>query len=102
MKKIVFLAAFTLAATLAVLVLTLGDFLALTDIRHEYVSTSILERLDVGLTAELPDWTATTGEWAMVQISYLARFAFLVLNLVTLTFCVYYLRKHVGGGVAAR
>lgn len=102
MKKIVFLAAFTLVATVAILVLTLGDFLALTDIHNEYVSAAILERLNVDLSSELPDWTGTAGEWAMVQFSYLARSAFLVLNFITLALCVYYLRKLDRGGAEAR
>jgi len=98
MKKIIILAGFTLAASLFVLALTLGDFLALHDIRQEYVSEEILNTLGVVLSDELPDWTATAGEWAMVQFSYLARSAFLVLNVITLSLLLVILRRQEGAG----
>jgi hypothetical protein len=93
MKRIYILAGFALAASLFVLVLTLGDFLALHDIRREYVSEEILNSLGVSLSAELPTWTATSGEWAMVELSYLTRFAFLIFNLITLSVLVMFVRR---------
>lgn len=93
MKKTQILAAFALVATLFVLALMLGDFLALTDIHHEYVSLEVIDSLGVRLSDELPDWTATAGEWAMVQFSYVVRFAFLALNVVALSVLVAVLRK---------
>lgn len=93
MKKIIILASFTLAASLFVLALTLGDFLALHDIRNEYVSEEILNALSVSLSDELPDWTATAAEWTLVQFSYLARSAFLVLNVITLSVLIVIVRR---------
>jgi hypothetical protein len=93
MKKIILLASFTLAASLFVLALTLGDFLALHDIRNEYVSEEILNTLSVSLSDELPDWTATAGEWTLVQFSYIARTAFLVLNIITLSALIVIMRR---------
>lgn len=95
MKIIYGLAGFTLVASLFVLALTLGDFLALHDIRQEYVSAEVLESLGISVSDELPDWTATAGEWALVQFSYLARSAFLILNAITLSLCVMILRRQV-------
>ncbi len=62
--------------------LTISDFLALHDIRNEYVSTRILNHLDITLSGELPEWTSTKGEWNIVQISYLFRFAFFIFCVV--------------------
>lgn len=93
MKKIYILAGFALAASLFVLALTLGDFLALHDIRHDYVSEEILDSLGVSISAELPAWTATAGEWALVQLSYLTRFAFLIINFIALSVLVRIVRR---------
>ena len=41
--------------------LTLCDFLALHDIKNEYVSMRIFERLNITLSEELSKWTATKG-----------------------------------------
>lgn len=57
---------------------TIADFLALHDIRHEYVSTGILNHLGITLSGELPEWTATQGEWEVVRISYLFRAIFFI------------------------
>ena len=62
--------------------LTVFDFLALHDIRNEYVSTRILNHLDITLSEELPEWTATRGEWDIVRISHLFRFAFYIFCMV--------------------
>ena len=63
-----------------VLALTFGDFLALHDIRNDYVSSDVLEDHDLNMTS-LPEWTATKGEWDLVTISFVARSLFLLLNI---------------------
>ncbi len=93
MKTYYVLASFMLIATVVVLALTLGDFLALADIQREYVSTEVLDSLGISIKDELPDWTATAGEWAMVQFSFLARSAFLILNAITLSLILFILRR---------
>jgi len=67
--------------------MTICDFLALHDIRSEYVSTHILEDLNITLSEELPDWTATKGEWGVVRVSYISRFIFFILNIGVLLMC---------------
>jgi hypothetical protein len=64
--------------------LTLCDFLALHDIKKEYVSTRILERLNITLSEDLPEWTETKGEWRVVKISYFFRLFFFILCAVLL------------------
>lgn len=64
--------------------LTIGDFLALHDIKNEYVSTHILENLDITLSDDLPEWTSTRGEWQLVRISYLFRFVFFIFCAIVL------------------
>lgn len=63
---------------------TIADFLALHDIKNEYVSLGILESLDITLSDDLPEWTSTQREWQVVRISYLFRSIFFI-------FCVYVL-----------
>jgi hypothetical protein len=66
------------------LLLALFEFLALHDIHNEYVSARNLERLEIGLSKDLPDWTSTKGEWMVVRIGYLFRFFFFILSAVLL------------------
>lgn len=65
-------------------ILTLFEFLALHDIHNEYVSSQILEKLQIKLSDILPDWTSTKGEWDIVRISYLFRFVFFVVCIILL------------------
>jgi hypothetical protein len=93
MNRIRLLVGFVLLASLLMLALTLGEFLALHDIRQDYVSKEIIDSLGVNLSSELPGWTSTAGEWALVQFSFAARLAFLVSNVVALSFLVMILRR---------
>ena len=93
MKTYYVMAGSMLIASIVVLALTMGDFLALHDIQREYVSAEVLDSLEIIVSDELPHWTATAGEWAMVQFSFLARFAFLIFNAITLLLTVVMLRR---------
>jgi fumarate reductase subunit D len=84
----------TIIAALLVLVITVLDFLALTDIRRDYVSQSVFDGLDFSPPIELPDWTETRGEWLVVTFSIYARLGFLILNLVTLWVCMRRIEHH--------
>lgn len=92
MKKDRIILSAALAACLVVLGLTLFDFLALHDIRREYVSPMILDKLEVTLSRELPAWTRTSGEWGIVHLSWICRFFFLALNAAVLFQCLRRLR----------
>ncbi|MGD2058982.1 MAG: hypothetical protein PVI04_09655 [Anaerolineales bacterium] len=66
------------------LVLTVGDFLALHDVQQDYVSPEALHALELDLAGALPYWTATTGEWSMLTISIYSRFVLLIVNALLL------------------
>lgn len=101
MKTYYVLAGSMLIATIVVLALTMGDYLALHDIQREYVSAEVLDSLGIIVSDELPHWTATAGEWVMVQFSLLARFAFLILNAITLLLTVLMLRRQDPDGIGS-
>lgn len=88
MNRLRLLATVTLIAGLLVLVITLLDLLAMTDINHDYVSQSVLEGLNITLPRELPEWTSTRGEWQVVAFSIYSRIGFLILNSITLWLCM--------------
>lgn len=93
MKKKHWLIKVTIGLCVLVLLMTLFDFLALHDIKNEYVSTRILNYLDITLSEDLPDWTATKGEWEVVHVSFLSRLIFFVLNILVLTLCLKTIKK---------
>ena len=88
MKNPRLLATACLIIALLLLMLTAFDFLALTDIYHDYVSLRVFEYLRIPLPAGLPDWTATEGEWHVVTISVFSRLALLMVNTLGLALCV--------------
>jgi hypothetical protein len=63
----------TFVLGLVAIMLTIGDYLALHDINHDYVSAQVLRSLDASPPRALPAWTATPGKWAMVSGSLLFR-----------------------------
>ena len=73
-----------LGINLLLLLLTLGDFLALHDIQNDYISAEILTSLGITTSATLPGWTATTGEWAVVAFSFWGRLLLLGIAIVLL------------------
>jgi hypothetical protein len=74
----------TLVFCVGVFMLTIFDFTALHDIKQDYVSQHILESLNIKLSAELPYWTSTTGEWQLVTLSFYLRFIFFIVNFAVL------------------
>ncbi len=84
MKSLRLLINLTFVFCLVAFVLTIGDYLALHDISHDYVSARVLQSLGVFVSRELPPWTETKGEWAMVSTGLVFRSAFLLLNAITL------------------
>lgn len=86
MRRTRFLVSLSLGLCIVVFIFTVGDYLALHDIASDYVSKDVLQTLEV--TAELPAWTETRGEWGMVNLSGFSRLFFLAINAVTLVFCL--------------
>ncbi|MCJ7582761.1 MAG: hypothetical protein MUP98_19765, partial [Candidatus Aminicenantes bacterium] len=93
MKKNHFLVKVTIGLCVFVFLMTLFDFLALHDIRNEYVSTRILNQLNITISKDLPNWSATKGEWNIVYVSFLSRFIFFVLNIFVLALCLKRIQK---------
>ena len=94
MNRLRLLATVTLITGLLVLVITVLDFLALTDISREYVSQSVLDGLNITLSSKLPEWTDTRGEWQVVAFSLYSRVGFLILNTITLWLCMRRFKHH--------
>jgi hypothetical protein len=90
----------SLVLGLLALVLTIGDLLALHDIGNDYVSQKILAYLDISLSKELPAWTATSGEWRLVEFSWVLRTGFFLVNAVTLVLCLRALGQRRGPALA--
>ena len=65
-----------------VFLLAILDFLALHDIAKDYLSREALKFAEI--TVAVPAWTATEGEWLIVEISLLARVLFLLANIFLL------------------
>lgn len=68
------------------LLLTALDFMALHDIRNEYVSQDILNYLKVTLSEDIPAWTANKAEWDYLTVSIVVR---VFLYLLTFAICLY-------------
>ena len=73
-----------LSFSIIVLLFTFGDFLALHDIKSDYVSPSILDELNIGLAQKLPDWTAAKMEWGLATTSFYFKLILMIFNVVAL------------------
>ena len=67
-----------------IFLLTILDFLALHDIAKDYLSRDALKFAEI--TAQVPAWTVTEGEWLILQLSLFARVLFFLLNIFLLWF----------------
>ena len=85
MNRLETLLGWSLVLCIILLFLTLGDFLSLHDIRQDYVSTDILEDLQVKLSKELPEWTSIKAEWFVANISFYLKSAFTILAIFTIS-----------------
>ncbi|MDM8553703.1 hypothetical protein QUF75_03100 [Desulfococcaceae bacterium HSG7] len=74
-------------------VMTIGDYLALHDIWHDYVSKEVIKLHKDDSVLNLPEWSETKPEWLMVSISGAVRIAYFVFSAVTLAVCLKTLRK---------
>ncbi len=67
--------------------LTFGDWLALHDIRHDYVSRDVIVSSLGDWDERIPEWSKTPAEWKTVEISAFIRipcFAVCTFTLVTI------------------
>jgi len=61
------------ALSLLMVLLLLGDLLALHDIGQDYVSPKVLEDIPTQISDEIPDWASTKMEWIFVRVSFLLK-----------------------------
>ena len=73
-----------------ILLSVVSDFMALHDIRQDYVSTSALDYAGISWKNVLPAWCSTSGEWKGVEISMIIRFFLSVFNILVL---IYLMKK---------
>ncbi len=95
MKNPQLLIKISLAIGFFAFLMTVGDYLALHDIWHDYVSKQVIETYSSSSTLNLPEWSETKLEWQMVNISGLIRIIYLIFSLTTLIICLKILRKKV-------
>ncbi|MFN8255931.1 MAG: hypothetical protein U0W24_09605 [Bacteroidales bacterium] len=76
------LAVLTIVFVLVMLLVVL-DFLALHDIKQDYVSRNVVNTASKGLNL-LPPWSETTGEWRAVYNSLYTKF-------LTSFFCIFFI-----------
>jgi hypothetical protein len=76
MKKILI---FILVLCIISMVLMVFNFLASTDIYHDYIGTGIRSAGIVDNAENLPVWTACKLEWMLLKIDYYTRVIFMVL-----------------------
>ena len=81
-KKSIISWAFVLS--ILVLLLILGDFLALADINQDYVSTKVLDSIQVDISDKLPDWSSANLEWNMLKVSLFLKSVFMIVIVVAL------------------
>jgi len=58
------------------------EFLAYTDIYHDYVSKTVIQRFSPAVLSILPWWTDTKGEWWLANTSFLVRIILTMLLLI--------------------
>lgn len=66
MKYLKTITIFVLLICILVFIFTILDFLALHDIKQDYVCQHILNKLEISLSKDLPNWTSKEGEWQTV------------------------------------
>lgn len=77
--------------TIVLLVCMFFDFLALHDIKNDYVSSQVISRFLPNTSIKLPDWTKTEGEWSLVQMSYMIK----IVVVGIMFFVLFVLRKRI-------
>ncbi len=93
MKNLQILIKVSLAIGTFALLLSVGNYLALHDIWHDYVSMRVIETYGGSTALNLPDWSETRLEWQMVTISELVRILYFIFSLATFVICLKALKK---------
>lgn len=59
----------SLVLSIILILLLIGDYLALHDIRQDYVSSKVLDAVETDISNEIPEWASTKLEWTFVRVS---------------------------------
>ncbi len=70
--------------SMLLLSLTFVDFLALSDIHQDYVSSKVLQYLHIDIANELPGWTSTQLEWGWIRLSIFIKTILIVAIIISL------------------
>ena len=81
-------ASIVLVFSMILLGLLLLDYMALHDIRNDYISHATLEHLGFEGASDLPAWTNTQMEWAVVTIGFYGKTLLTMINIILLVFIV--------------
>ncbi|HLN56626.1 MAG TPA: hypothetical protein VK207_11570 [Bacteroidales bacterium] len=81
MKKSFLVSDLMIVLVAGLLICSFIDFLAYTDIFHDYVSKTVIQRFSPDVIRILPWWTDTSGEWSLANTSFFIRVILIVLLL---------------------
>ena len=73
MKTNAFYSRVLLILTAVLFICLFFDFLALHDVYRDYASKLVMNRFSAETAGSLPEWTNTSGEWSLLQISYIIK-----------------------------
>lgn len=59
--------------SLIMMLLLIGDFLALHDIKQDYLSSDVLDTFKNDLSNEIPEWASAKLEWTFMKVSLLLK-----------------------------
>jgi hypothetical protein len=88
MRNIKSLLTISLVFSSLIIIFIFLDFAAFHDIWNEYVSRQMIERFAITKSITLMNSSGTTGEWTLVNISFVSRFVFFIFLLFVLTHCM--------------
>ena len=70
--------------SLIVILLFLGNFLALHDIKQDYVNNTVMESLQQDSSRDIADWASCKMEWGFIQISLILQSVFMIIIFIAL------------------
>lgn len=84
MKPIRLLTNVLICITVLMFLSMILDFLALTDIFHDYVSKTVIAGFSDIKMYVFPEWTNTPGEWSLVNLGYTLKLASIIATFILL------------------
>ena len=82
MKRIKLFAEVLNIIMIILIVIMMLEFLATTDIYHDYASKNVVARFAPAYVNDFPLWTETPSEWKMFNFSYVSRIILIITSLI--------------------